>query len=259
MLTPWPAAAGAFLVGAVIGSFLNVVIYRLPRGESIVSPPSRCPHCRAPIVPWQNIPLVSWFLLGGKCRRCGGPISLRYPLVEGVNGLLYVLCVLHFGLGLQALAGAAFCSALLAVTGIDLDHQIIPDAITLPGMIFGLAASSFLPVSLPESAAALLAGGGFFYLVAAVSDRLLGKPGMGGGDIKLTAMMGSFLGPASLAVAVFAALLSGSLVSVVLMALGRKNRKDVIPFGPFLALGGVTALFWGARVLDWYFSLSGIR
>jgi len=252
----WVLPAAAFVAGAIIGSFLNVVIYRLPRAESVVHPSSHCPRCGAPIRPWHNVPILSWFLLGGKCRCCSGSISFRYPLVETANALLYLFIAVHFGFGLQALVAAVYCSALLVVTGIDLDHQLIPDAITLPGMLLGLLSSILLPPGFTESLVALLAGGGFFYAVAAASDKILGKPGMGGGDIKLTAMMGSFLGLKGLVICVFTALLSGSLVSIALMAAGRKTRKDVIPFGPFLALGGVTALFWGRAVFDWYLSLS---
>ena len=244
----------AFVVGAVIGSFLNVVIYRLPRDESVVRPASRCPSCGTPIRPWNNIPVLSWFFLGGKCRACRAPISFRYPLFEAANGLLYVALLLHFGLNPLVFVWAAYCSAMLVVTGIDYDHQIIPDVITLPGMAAGLLFSLVAPLTFLESLTGLLAGGAFFYFVAAASEKILGKPGMGGGDIKLTAMMGSFLGLPSLVVAVFTALLTGSALSLALMGLGKKTRKDIIPFGPFLALGGVLAIFWGREIVDWYLS-----
>lgn len=252
----WFTGTMAVIVGAIIGSFLNVVIHRLPRGESLVLPPSHCPQCTTPIAPWDNIPILSYLLLGGRCRHCGTAISPRYPVVEAGNALCYLLVVMKFGVGLEAFVWAAYCSALIAITGIDLDHQLIPDAISLPGMLLGLGTSLFMPITFRDSLIALLAGGGFFYVVAAASDLLLGKPGMGGGDIKLTAMMGSFLGLQKLAFAVFAALLAGSLVAIFLMATGRKTRKDLIPFGPFLAFGGVTALFWGAAVVEWYIRVS---
>ncbi len=248
--------AQAFIFGAIIGSFLNVVIHRLPLEQSIVSPSSRCPRCGTPIPPWHNVPIISWIVLRGKCRGCGGGISFRYPLVEAANALLYLYIFTRFGFTFQALAAAVYCSALIVVTGIDFDHKVIPDVISLPGMLLGLACSFFLPPGFWNALLALLAGGGFFWAVAAVSDKLLGKPGMGGGDIKLAAMMGSFLGMESLVVAVFIALLSGSLVSVVLIGLGRKSRKDVIPFGPFLALGGMTAYFWGSAIFSWYLAVS---
>jgi leader peptidase (prepilin peptidase)/N-methyltransferase len=272
-------AVTAFVVGAIIGSFLNVVIHRLPRGESLVSPPSHCPHCGTAIAPWHNIPLFSYLLLGGRCRHCRGPISPRYPLVETANALLYLAIALRFGIGPEALAWAAYSSAMIAITGIDFDHKIIPDAITLPGTAIGLATTfwvakdsglvalilsqwiapesfaHFLPLA--DSFLALLLGGGFFYTVAVVSERLLGKQGMGGGDIKMAAMMGAFLGVENLAVAVFLALLSGSLVGIAMIALGRKSRKDLIPFGPFLALGAVTVVFFGEELLHWYLRMHG--
>jgi leader peptidase (prepilin peptidase)/N-methyltransferase len=276
-VTPWPFAVVAGLFGALIGSFLNVVICRLPAGESIVSPGSHCPRCGAPIRPWDNVPVLGWLLLRGRCRDCREPISARYPLVELANALLWAALALRFGFGFPLFAFAAFCSALLAITLIDVDHWIIPDAITLPGILVGLAASFGLPPRggllaallhqrlhldrLPgalaspgfwDSLAALLLGGGFFYLVA-----FLSRGGMGGGDIKLTAMMGAFLGLRDLGVAVFIGLLSGSAVGIALMIAGRKSRKDAIPFGPFLALGGICAVFWGRGLVDWYLNLRG--
>lgn len=275
--TPWFIAAVAGLFGAVVGSFLNVVIHRLPAGESVVSPGSRCPRCGAPIRPWDNVPVLGWLALRGRCRDCREPISPRYPLVELANALLWAALALRLGPTPAFLAAAAFCSALLAVTLIDLDHWIIPDAITLPGMLVGLAASfvappreSLLadalhdalglgrlpgPLATPafwDSLAALLLGGGLFYLVAVLS-----RGGMGGGDIKLTAMMGAFLGLRDLGVAVFVGLIAGSAVGIALMIAGRKSRKDLIPFGPFLALGGVTAVFWARPLVDWYLRLRG--
>jgi leader peptidase (prepilin peptidase)/N-methyltransferase len=275
--TPWflPLVAGLF--GAVVGSFLNVVIHRLPAGESIVFPGSRCPRCGAPIRPWDNVPVLGWLALRGRCRDCREPISPRYPLVELANALLWAALALRFDPGLHLLAMAAFCSALLAITMIDVDHWIIPDAITLPGILVGLAASfvappreSLLadllhealglgrlprPLAAPafwDSLAALLLGGGLFYLVAVLS-----RGGMGGGDIKLTAMMGAFLGMRDLGVAVFVGLVAGSAVGIALMIAGRKTRKDLIPFGPFLALGGVIAVFWARPLVDGYLRLRG--
>ena len=275
--TPWfvPAVAGLF--GAVVGSFLNVVIHRLPAGESIVFPGSHCPRCGAPIRPWDNVPVLGWLALRGRCRDCREPISPRYPLVELANALLWAALALRFDPGLHLLAMAAFCSALLAITMIDVDHWIIPDAITLPGIFVGLAASfaappreSLLadlmheslglgrlpgPLGAPafwDSLAALLLGGGLFYLVAVLS-----RGGMGGGDIKLTAMMGAFLGLRDLGVAVFLALVVGSAVGIALMVAGRKTRKDLIPFGPFLALGGVIAVFWARPLVGGYLRLRG--
>ncbi len=274
---PWllPLLAGLF--GAIIGSFLNVVIHRLPAGESIVFPGSHCPRCDAPVRAWDNIPVLGWIALRGRCRDCREPISTRYPLVEMANALLWAALALRFGPGVQFFTSAALCSALLAITLIDVDHWIIPDAITLPGILVGLATSFFLPPRdsllaeflhhrlglghLPgllaspgfwDSLAAMLLGGGLFYLVAVLS-----RGGMGGGDIKLTAMMGAFLGMRDLGVAVFVGLLAGSTVGIALMIAGRKTRKDAIPFGPFLALGGICAVFWGRALVAWYLDLRG--
>ena len=280
--TPWPVPAVAALFGAVVGSFLNVVIHRLPAGESIVFPGSRCPRCGAAIRPWDNVPVLGWLALRGRCRDCRGPISPRYPLVELANALLWAALALRLGPSLHLLAAAAFCSALLAITMIDLDHWIIPDVITLPGILVGLAASFVAPpreslladalyhafglgrlpgaIASPgfwDSLIASLTGFAFFWLVAEIGDRVSRQESMGGGDLKLTAMMGAFLGLRELGVAVFIALLSGSAVGLALMAAGRKSRKDLIPFGPFLALGGVTAVFWARPLVDWYLRLRG--
>ena len=277
MLNPWFLPVVAALAGAVVGSFLNVVVHRLPAGESVVFPGSHCPLCGAPIRPWDNIPVLGWIALRGRCRDCRGAIAPRYPLVELANALLWAALALRFGFGFPLVAFAVFCSALLAVTLIDIDHWIIPDAITLPGIAAGLAASFFFPprgsllaeflhhrlglYRLPghlaslgfwDSLAAALIGGGLFYLVAVVS-----RGGMGGGDIKLTAMMGAFLGMRDLGVAIFIGLLAGSAVGIALMIAGRKKRKDAIPFGPFLALGGICAVFWGRALVEWYLNLRG--
>jgi leader peptidase (prepilin peptidase)/N-methyltransferase len=282
MIAPWFLPGAAFLFGLVVGSFLNVVIHRLPLGESVVSPRSRCPRCGTPISPADNVPVLSWLLLRGRCRSCAEPIAVRYPLVELANGLLWAALALRFGFGLPLFVWAVFCSALLVITLIDLDHTIIPDAITLPGMVIGLGVSFGMPsrqsalaellhhalrldrlpgalgsVTFWDSLLALLIGGGFFYAVAEISFVLLKREGMGGGDIKLTAMLGAFLGLRDLSLAIFASLVTGSLVGIALMALGRKTRKDVIPFGPFLALGGIMAVFWGERLVDWYLSYRG--
>jgi leader peptidase (prepilin peptidase)/N-methyltransferase len=273
----WFVPTVAALFGAVIGSFLNVVVHRLPAGASLVSPGSRCPRCGAPIRPWHNITVLGWLMLRGRCHDCREAISPRYPLVELANALLWAALALRFGPGVALFVFAALCSALLTVTLIDVDHWIIPDVITLPGIAIGLVASFFLPprgslvaavlhhrlgldrlpgfLATPgfwDSLAAVLIGGGLFYLVAVVS-----RGGMGGGDIKLVAMMGSFLGLRDLGVAVFVGLIAGSAVGIALMIAGRKTRKDAIPFGPFLALGGICAVFWGRALVDWYLNLRG--
>ena len=252
-MTPaWFHCVVAFLFGSIIGSFLNVCIHRIPRGESIVFPPSHCPGCSEKIAPGDNIPILSYLLLRGRCRHCGGGISPVYPLVELLTALLFLYFTCRFGLSRVLLPYLIFLSAMIVIFFIDLFHQIIPDVISLPGILVGLALTPLLPHSFLEGVIGVLAGGGFFLSVAVISEKLLGKPGMGGGDIKLAAMMGAFLGWKLLIVAVFLALLTGSAVGIILMALKKKGRRDPIPFGPFLALGGILTCLWGPVLLEWY-------
>lgn len=245
-----------FIVGAFFGSFLNVCIYRLPRGESIVWPGSHCPSCRQPVAPYDNVPLLSYLLLRGKCRRCKAAISFRYPLVELLNGIAYMLVLWRFGVTWPAIAYAAFCSALIVVSGIDLEHQIIPDRITLPGMAVGLvAASTILPITLVNGLFGVTAGGGLLWLLAWLSPYLFGKEGMGGGDIKLMGMVGAFLGWKPALLTIMLGAISGSVVGVALIGFKALRRDQYIPFGPFLALGAALALFYGDDLVAWYQSL----
>jgi leader peptidase (prepilin peptidase) / N-methyltransferase len=248
----------AFLFGATVGSFLNVCIYRLPRNESIVFPASRCPGCGVKIAPYDNIPILSWTILRGRCRSCGGCISPQYPLVELLNGLLTLLLFLRFGPTLQFLAMFLFSSALVAITFIDLEHQIIPDVISLPGIVIGFLLSFFLPASgWLSSLIGILVGGGSLLLVAYGYQLLTGKEGMGGGDIKLLAMMGAFCGWKAVPFIIFVSSLTGSVIGVTIMILTRKDSKLAIPFGPFLALGALVYIFFGESVIDWYLRLGG--
>ncbi len=251
----FPAIA-AFLFGSIVGSFLNVCIYRMPRDFSIVSPSSRCPSCNTPIRPYDNIPLISFLILGGRCRYCKARISLRYPVIEALNGLLYVSALWRFGLGWYTPVLFAFCSAMIVITFIDIDFQIIPDVITLPGIAIGLvAASMILPdpfdraslLGFKEAAIGLLSGGALFYLIA-----LLSKGGMGGGDIKMMAMVGAFLGWKGMLLTTFAGSLAGSLIGIFLMVFKGKGRKTKIPFGPFLAMGAILSLFYGHEIISFY-------
>lgn len=238
----------ALILGLLIGSFLNVCIHRLPNDESIRFPGSRCPACRHPVRWWDNIPLLSFMVLRGRCRDCGTAISLRYPLVEFLNGAGYVLLVWRFGLNAPTLIYALLFSALLVVTFIDLDHQIIPDRITLPGMVVGVMASTLvLPLGFLNSIFGLLLGGVLFYGVAAAS-----RGGMGGGDIKLIAMIGAFLGWQQTLLTIFIGALSGSVIGLFLMVAMGKNRKYPVPFGPFLSLGALVSLFMGPAIWNWY-------
>jgi len=250
----------AFIFGLITGSFLNVCIYRLPREISIVSPPSACPGCKNPIKPWDNIPIISYLFLRGKCRNCGERISIRYPLVELLNGLLYLLIVYFFGFGWHLIPLFAFVSAMVVITFIDLEFQIIPDVITLPGILIGVISSVFflsdplfnlhasdMLTGLINSLIGILLGGGLFFLIAVVS-----KGGMGGGDIKMMAMVGAFMGWKAVLLVTFIGSLTGSLVGVMLMLFKGKDRKTKVPFGPFLALGSLISLFVGGKIITWY-------
>jgi leader peptidase (prepilin peptidase)/N-methyltransferase len=242
----------AFILGSIIGSFANVCIHRLPSRQSIVFPASQCPHCQQAIRPWHNIPLLSYLLLKGCCASCHAPISWRYPLVEFLCGLLYVVVYHHFGLSIQSVVLALLATSLIIVSFIDLAHKIIPDIITLPGIVAGLLASFFVtPGGFASSALGVVLGGGLFFLVA-----ILSRGGMGGGDIKLIAMIGAFLGWRAVLVTIFLGALSGAMVGIGLMLLHKKGRKDPLPFGPFLALGALFAMVWGQDVLLWYLYLS---
>jgi leader peptidase (prepilin peptidase)/N-methyltransferase len=248
----WPPVAALF--GLVIGSFANVCIHRLPRGESVVRPPSRCPACRVLIRPFDNVPLLSWLVLRGRCRSCRAPISVRYPLVEAANAGLFFLVAEAHGPTPRCIALLAFCTALVVLTLIDLDHQILPDAITLPGIALGVLAS-LLPgstVSWKESLAAAASGYLAFAAVALAWERLRGIEALGQGDWKMAAMLGAFLGWQSLLLTVFLATLLGSLTGVALIAAGRGGRQSKLPLGSFLGVAALFALLGGAPVIAWY-------
>ncbi|RMF83774.1 MAG: prepilin peptidase [Nitrospirae bacterium] len=243
--------AAATGLGLIVGSFLNVCIHRLPRRESVVSPPSHCPACGRRIRPWDNVPVLAWLWLRGRCRDCGARISIRYPLVEAANGGLWGIVAWTYGPTLEAVAVACFLSALLVVTLIDLDHQIIPDRITLPGIplawlvAVGLGRLTWLDATLGAAIPA-----GLFLAVVYLS-----RGGMGLGDVKLVAMIGAFLGWRLALLTILLAAVSGSLVGVAMMLFLGKGRKTAVPFGPFLALGAVASLAWGEAILRWYLGL----
>jgi leader peptidase (prepilin peptidase) / N-methyltransferase len=239
----------AAVVGAIFGSFLNVVAYRLPRGESLSRPRSRCPQCQTPIKPYDNVPVLSWLALRGRCRSCRAPISARYPLVEAVTGLLCGLVVLRYGLDEDAILGLVLVLLLVPITLIDLDHRIIPNKLTLLGAVLAPAILAFTaPDAIPEHLIAAAGAGGFFLLAALAYPR-----GMGMGDVKLAFVLGLFLGRA-VAPALFVALIAGTLVGAAIIARkgAAEGRKTAVPFGPFLALGGVVALLVGDAMVDWY-------
>ena len=245
-------------LGALIGSFLNVCIFRLPRGESIAWPGSHCPSCAHPIKFYDNIPLLSYLWLGGRCRACRASISIRYPLVETSNALGYLTIVWSFGASWTAALYALLFSALVVVTGTDLTHKMIPNVITIPGVVVGLlGAVTVLPVGGIDSVLGLAVGGGILWLLAWLSPYLFGKEGMGGGDIKLLAMIGAFLGWKPALLTIMIGSLTGSIIGISLIALRIIKRDDYIPFGPFLVLGALLSLFFAQPLLDWYQGLLG--
>ncbi|BCO10316.1 type 4 prepilin-like proteins leader peptide-processing enzyme [Desulfolithobacter dissulfuricans] len=240
-----------FLFGSVVGSFLNVVILRLPEDDaSIAFPPSHCPRCKTPICWYDNIPVVSYLVLRGKCRRCGQRISLQYPLVELCMGLLSMALFHRFGPGFDFAYYFVFLAALLVIIFIDIHHQIIPDVISLPGIILGFCGSFFADnVSWTQSGLGILLGGGLLYGVALGYYLLTRREGMGGGDIKLLAMIGAFLGWQSLLSVVFISSFTGSIIGIAAMVRQGKGGQTRIPFGPFLAVAAMTYLFFNQEIL----------
>jgi leader peptidase (prepilin peptidase)/N-methyltransferase len=248
--------AFVFVFGAIIGSFLNVCIARLPDGRSIVRPPSHCPKCQSFLAWYDNVPVLSYLFLTGRCRTCRVRISPIYPAVEVLTGALAVALFLRLGPTLAFAGYFAFAAALVVITFIDLDHQIIPDVISLPGIAIGLAFSLVSPLVTPfDAALGVLAGGGTLLAVAWLYKTFRGQEGMGGGDIKLLAMIGAFLGWQSIFVTLFVGSVIGSIIGVVVMLYEGADTKLAIPFGPFLAGGALVYLFWGDRILAFYFGV----
>jgi leader peptidase (prepilin peptidase)/N-methyltransferase len=256
MLLPYLIEIFIFLMGLCIGSFLNVCIYRLPESKSIVHPRSMCPNCDTLIPFYDNIPLFSYLWLKGQCRRCKVKISMRYPMVELLGGLVALGTYLRFGLTIETLIYYVFIAALLVVTFIDLDHRIIPDVITLPGIPICFAASFALPaITYKDALLGILVGGGSLFLVAWVYTILTKKEGMGGGDIKLLAMMGAIVGWKGVLFTIFVASLVGTLAGFAVMLQSRKGMKLAVPFGPFLSIGSITYIFFGTELVTWYLNL----
>jgi leader peptidase (prepilin peptidase)/N-methyltransferase len=249
-------AAFAGLLGLAVGSFLNVVAYRVPEGRSVVAPPSACPACDTPIAPRDNVPVLSWILLGGKCRTCQAPISVRYPIVEAATGLLFVATTLIIGLQWDLPAHLWFVAVTVTLVLTDLDHHRIPNRILFPGTIVGvvlLAVGGALEGRLDDVAVGLLAGALNFVLFLLIA--LAARGGFGMGDVKLAFILGVFTGYhawTSTVVAAFLAFLIGGAVSLVLLALRSRGRKDAIAFGPPMILGAWIAIAWGVEIMDWY-------
>ena len=281
----WLLWAFLFVFGAVVGSFLNVVIYRLPRAESIVSPPSHCFSCGARLTVLDLFPVLSYLLLRGRCRHCGKRYSPRYALVEAACGLLAIGAVVRFGLTPFAAAIFVICLCLVAVFFIDLDYMIIPDEFVAAIAVLGLAINAYdiavngpltivsdavvrsgpavllyrerlgtadFSVYLPSGIVGLLVGAGLLLFLGWVFEKIMGKPSMGGGDVKLAGAMGTLLGPGYLFVSYFLlAVVSGAVIGVAVMALKLRGRRDYIPFGPMLAAAGIVVLLWGGSVAPW--------
>jgi len=244
------------LFGAIVGSFLNVVILRLPREDaSIVVPASHCPKCGHPLAWYENIPVLSYIVQLGKCRHCKTTISLQYPTVELLLAVLTMALVHRFGLSTTTAGYFLFTAALLTIIFIDIHHQIIPDVISLPGILIGFLFSFINPyVNWLDSLIGIIVGGGILYAVALLYFLLRKHEGMGGGDIKLLAMLGAFLGWQSLPFIIFASSLSGSFVGLLAMAIQRKGGQTRIPFGPFLSLAGLCYMFFSKWIIH-YFNL----
>lgn len=262
------------LIGLAIGSFLNVCISRMPKGESVVHPRSRCPQCRKPIAGYDNIPVLSWVLLGGRCRNCKKKISIRYPLTEALTGVISMLIYFKYDLGLEFVVYLAFSAALIVLAFIDADHRILPDPITLNGLWIGLLLSLviFIPgpllarilqsagvsfpserlVSFVASVVGGIVGGGILWAVGEAYFRIRGVEGMGFGDVKMMAMVGAFLGAPRTVFTIMAGSLLGSVIGLVMMRFGGKDKEYELPFGTFLSLGAIVALLYGDTLIELY-------
>jgi len=247
-----------FVFGAIFGSFLNVLIFRVPRGESVVKPPSACPACGTRIRSWDNVPLVSYLVLRGRCRDCGVRISPRYFVVELAAALIPLILFLKFGLGRELAVYWPLSYVLLFLSFVDLDHRILPDKVTLPGIVAGLIIAPLAGLTtFPESLIGALAGGGALYLIALAGTAVFGKESMGGGDIKLAAMLGTFLGWQGVIVFLFIAFFVGAVVGVAVLAARRSEGDHTVPFGPFIALGAFVTMVWGDAIVRWYLTTTG--
>lgn len=242
-----------FILGAIVGSFLNVCIHRIPREESIVFPSSRCPHCRHAIAWYDNIPLFSYIFLRGRCRSCQEAISGRYFLIEALTAVMALFTYWKFGISLAFLAAFLFVATLIVITFIDIEHQIIPHEIVLPGIpLFLLAAVFIMGIPLFDAFLGIMIGIGSLYLIAVYYEQLTGTEGMGGGDVNLMGMLGAFLGWKSLLFVLMTGAFTGAAVGIIMMINKGKTMKYAVPFGPFLSLGAVVYLFWGRAIVNFF-------
>jgi len=241
-----------FVIGLVIGSFSNVCIYRIPRNESLIRPGSHCPQCSKPIQFYDNIPVISYMILQGKCRYCGKQIPFQYPLVELLTGLLYLSFYLFFGLQLVTFVYMLLGTVLIIITFIDLKEKIIPDVVSYPFIIIGFLFSFFRKDLTPmNSFLGILAGGGSLFLIAVAGTYLFKKEAMGGGDVKLAAMIGAFLGWQLTLLSLFFGFFLGAIIGIIVLVLS-KGKSEIVPFGPFIAVGTIIAIFWGQNIINWY-------
>lgn len=255
MMNPYWATV-FFIFGALFGSFANVVVYRLPKGESVVTPGSHCYGCKKPVKFYDNIPILSWFILRGKCRNCGAKFSFRYCLVEIITGILFAMAFLKLGWSYFLAEILILFLGLVIVSFIDLDHFIIPDKISLPGIAIGLLGGLVNPErTFMDAFLGMLLGGGFLWAVAYVYFLIKKEEGMGGGDIKLLAWIGAIFGWMSIPFIILCSSVLGSLVGVFLIAKHKGNMKTVIPFGPYIAFAAILYLFFGQEIGKWYINL----
>ena len=243
------------VVGLAVGSFLNVCIHRLPRGQSLNSPPSRCPHCDYQLRWFDNIPLVSYAMLAGRCRKCRTRISIRYPIVELFTMGLFVLHGVVFGWTALLVPRLVFACAMVVLFAIDLEHHLLPNAITLPGVAVGLIASTVLPPGIIDALIGVLIGGGVLWLIGEAYYRYSGHEGMGGGDVKMLAMIGAFLGWKLVLVTLVLSSVVGSVIGLLVIAMRKGGMKYALPYGTFLALGALVASLAGEAIVDWYVGL----
>lgn len=244
-----------FVLGMVIGSFLNVCIYRIPRSISIVFPSSFCTKCNKKIPPQYNIPIIGYFILKGRCKFCKESISLRYPLVEALTGFFFLVSFIKWGFP-ENIIYSILISSLIVITFIDIDFQIIPDSISLPGIVIGYILSAFvLKRGYIDPLLGIIVGGGIFYIIGKSYELIKKIEGLGGGDVKLMAMFGAFFGLKSIPFIIIISSFTGTLLGLYLMFFHKKDSKFAIPFGPFLCLGAIVYIFFGERIINWYLGL----
>jgi leader peptidase (prepilin peptidase)/N-methyltransferase len=246
-------------LGAIVGSFLNVCVYRIPRSLSIVFPGSQCPNCKTHIAFYDNIPILSYLILKGKCRHCHAPISIKYPLVEAMNAVLYLGIFLKFGLSFTTLVYFIFVSILIVVSFIDFGFRIIPDGLSFSGIVLGFLSSLFiLQITWLQSLLGILIGGGLLLAVALTYEKITHKEGMGGGDVKLLAMIGAFTGWQGIPFVILVSSFVGAIVGIIFIILTKKDTKFAIPFGPFLSFAAILYIFLGPKLIRWYLSIGRV-